>query len=258
MSEAPLPPGYERRNAAGHDVVALHWAVNAIASAVTSHRTLHAWASAQPVRTPFRGRGIAWATELHAGVDADGVTPVVVRHSAHGGLLRSLTGDLFLRPTRAPRELAMSVALAERGVMTPELVGYVVYPALGILARADVMTRRLPQGHDFPAAWAAESTPRGRTAILDAVGTLLRALSNARAQHPDLNVKNIYIAGEGAARMAYVLDVDVVALDTGADAAGQNFARLARSIRKWNEQYALGVSDDALVRLASQAWVQES
>jgi hypothetical protein len=255
VTTAELPQGYVRSDVAGVEIVGLHWAAAALAQAVQAHGTLFDWAAAQPVRHPLRGRGVTWATEIAAGIGDGDVTPVVVRHSQHGGALRALTGDLFARPTRAPIELSASVQLAARGVLTPEVVGYAVYPTLGALARSDVMTRRLPAGHDFPEAWAANTTPQVRDAIITAVAELLRALTKAGAHHPDLNVKNVYIAGDGAACLAYVLDVDRVVFDDGGDVAARNFARFARSARKWNDQHALGVGDDALVRLAALAWV---
>jgi hypothetical protein len=130
----------------------------------------------------------------------------------------------------------------------------VVHPVAGVLARSDVMTRRLPAGHDFPAAWAADASPAARSAMLDAVAALLRALSRAGAHHPDLNLKNVYIATEEDATTAYVLDVDRVRFTQDREAAARNFARFARSARKWDAEHRLGIGDDALVRLAAHAW----
>lgn len=239
----------------GAELVARDWASEALAQTMIAHGSLHAWAEAQPGREALRGRGVAWATTLSASAERMGGTPVVVRHSRHGGMFASLTGDLFLAPTRAPHELDTSTRLASAGVLTPEIIAYAVHPVAGVLARSDVMTRRLPDGRDFPAAWAAEASAPVRQAMIEAVAVLLRALSTAGAQHPDLNVKNVYLAGEGTARTAYVLDVDRVAFVTSGDVAASNFARFARSARKWNELHALGVGDDALVKLASLAWV---
>lgn len=255
MSAAALPPGYVRSAHDGMDVVSRAWAADALAFAVVAHGSLYRWAEAQPDREALRGRGIAWAAMLPAGTDADLRTAVVVRHSFHGGLFAPLTGDLFVRPTRAPLELAASARLTAASVPTPEVIAYVVYPVAGLLARSDVMTRRLPPGRDFPAAWAADASPAGRGAMIEAVAALLRALSRAGAHHPDLNLKNIYIATEGDATMAYVLDVDRVRFTDDSDASARNFARLARSARKWDAEHALGVGDDALVRLAALAWV---
>jgi hypothetical protein len=91
--------------------------------------------------------------------------------------------------------------------------------------------------------------------MIDAVATLLRALSALGAQHADLNVKNVFIAVEGAATTAYVLDVDRVRFVDDGHAAARNFARFARSARKWNAERGLDLGDDALVRLATRAWV---
>jgi hypothetical protein len=42
-----------------------------------------------------------------------------------------------------------------------------------------------------------------------------------------------------------------------AEASARNFARFARSARKWNDIHGLRVGDDALVRLAALAWVEK-
>jgi hypothetical protein len=55
--------------------------------------------------------------------------------------------------------------------------------------------------------------------------------------------------------VACVLDVDRVTFANGARAAASNFARFARSVRKWQLLHALPVGDQELVRLASLAWL---
>jgi len=255
VSTAAPPPGYVRSLHHSVELVARDWATEALGRALTLHGSLYAWAGAQPERTALKGRGVTWATVLAAGPDAQPTTPVVVRHSRHGGMFAGLTSDVFLLPTRAPYELATAVRLQASGVPTPEIVAYAVHRVAGLCARADVMTRRLPDGRDFPDAWRANASPAARNSVIDAVATLLRALSTVGALHPDLNVKNVYVAGEGATAVAYVLDVDRIDFAPGPQVSARNFARLARSVRKWNAQQALGVGDDALVRLASLAWV---
>ena len=236
------------------EIVARDWATTALSQALDAHGSLFRWAAAQPNRHELRGRGVAWAVTLPAGEETPAGTPVVVRHTRHGGMFATLTGDLFPLPTRAPRELVTAVLLAERGVPTPEVIAYAIHPVAGVLARSDMVTRRLPDGSDFPEAWRAAPSPAARDAIIDAVATLLRALSASGAQHADLNVKNIYIAGEGAASIAYVLDVDRVSFVKDAQVAARNFARLARSARKWNAERRLDFGDDALMRLATRSW----
>lgn len=253
MSARALPPGYVRSAHGSTELVARDWASGALCDALRAHGTLFRWAESQPDREELHGRGIAWATTVVA--PGATPTPVVVRHSRHGGMLAGVTGDLFLRPTRAPLELASAVRLTKAGVATPDVIAYTVHPVGGLFARSDVMTRRLPSGRDFPAAWRADTSPESRQAIIDAVATLLRALSAAGAHHADINIKNVYIAGTGPAATAFALDVDRVSFGGTADAAARNFARFARSVRKWNDLHQLGVGDDALVRLASLAWV---
>jgi 3-deoxy-D-manno-octulosonic acid kinase len=176
----------------------------------------------------------------------------VVRRNRHGGLLGALTGEYFLAPTRAPLELATSLRLAAAGIPTTEVISYAVYPAAGIFARSDVMTRRLPVGDDLPAAWK-NSNSDGHDALLVAVANLLRALAGAGAWHADLNLKNIYIAGSGSAVTAYLLDVDRVTFPAGGNIASRNFKRLARSARKWRERWGLAFGEEDLARLAVMA-----
>jgi len=203
--------------------------------------TLHAWAASRPERRELRGRGAAYAVEL-----SDGRTDVVVRHSRHGGLLAPLTGDRFLAPTRAPRELATSLALREGSVRTPEVVATVVYPAGPLLRRADVATRLVPDARDL--ADVIGSVPDD--AWVGPTAELLSALAAAGARHPDLNLKNVLLSPAGA----WVLDVDVVTLGARpADAARANWARLERSLLKRRRLHGLAVSDAALATLASRA-----
>ena len=97
----------------------------------------------------------------------------------------------------------------------PEIIAYAVHTVGGLLARCDVMTRLLPAGRDFPAAWLTASSPAHRGAIIEAVAKLLRSLSALGAHHPDLNVKNIYIAGDGLAVDRRDDDVGVVGSEHG-------------------------------------------
>jgi hypothetical protein len=230
--------------------VACEWAAPAIREAL-GNGTLHEWAAAQEMRDLMRGRGVSYGVTLPAGPAPQFRTPVVVRRNRHGGLLRFLTGEYFLQPTRAPLELATSLRLAGAGVDTPQVISYVVYPFLGIFARSDVMTRRLPEGADFPDVWC-QADVSGRDALLRAVARLLRDLARAGAWHADLNLKNIYIAGRVPDITPYVLDVDRVTFP-GGNCAFRNFKRLARSVRKWRAKWGLDFDEDALERLAALA-----
>ncbi|HJV35507.1 lipopolysaccharide kinase InaA family protein [Geomonas sp.] len=235
----------------GRVVLARDWAVEAVREAVAS-QTLYEWAAAQPSPDLMRGRGISYGVDLPAGATAEASTPVVVRRNRHGGLLRFLTGEHFLLPTRAPLELETALRLMKAGIPTPEVVACVVYPVAGLFGRSDVMTRRLPKGDDLPAVWR-DADDEAREALLSAVGALLTALAAAGAWHADLNLKNIYIAGDGGSPTAYLLDVDRVTFPRTAEVAKRNYERLARSARKWRERWGLDFSEEALTKLASLA-----
>ena len=234
------PAGYTRLAIGGAQLTCLTECVEPLREAL-QETTLHAWAARRPDRRELRGRAAAYAVALPSGGPE-----VVVRHSTHGGLLAPFTRDLFLPPTRAPRELATSLALRDAGVRTPEVVAIVVYPAGPLLRRADVATRLVPDARDLAAVVGAVPDDRW----LPPTAALLASLARAGARHPDLTLKNVLLAADGA----WVLDVDVVALGTPpADAARANWARLERSLLKWRRLHALPLRDDALARLRDAA-----
>ena len=243
--------GYVRFAVNGARVVAREWGEVAIRD-LLALGTLYDWAAAQQSPDLMQGRGVSYGVMFPSGVESPGPTAVVVRRNRHGGMLRFLTGDRFIQPTRALLELETSVRLAAAGVSTPEVIACAVYPIAGVFARSDVMTRRLPEGADFPAAWR-NVDHSGRQLLLAEVAALLRALARAGARHADLNLKNIYISGNGTTLRGYVLDVDRVTFPGTGDAGERNFRRLARSARKWRDRWGLDIGEDALARLADLA-----
>jgi 3-deoxy-D-manno-octulosonic acid kinase len=247
----PLQCGYIECRVSGSRIVVLDWAKSAVMKALEVG-TLHEWASSQTVRKEMRGRGIIYSVHL----PGESGTEVVVRRNRHGGLFQGVTGEYFLAPTRAPLELATALRLAAAGIPTPEVIAYAIYPALGIFARSDVMTRRLPAGADAPEAWKNADTS-DREAMLRAISILLKKLVNAGAWHADLNLKNIYIAGNGVETTAYLLDVDRVTFPGETDVADRNFKRLARSVRKWSSRRGLDFDEESLARLAVLAEVNK-
>lgn len=249
---ASLPDGYLESADRGMRVVAQREHHDAVRAAV-AHETLHAWAARQPAARPLQGRGVAWATRLASGRE------VVVRHSRHGGLLAPLTRDLFLAPTRAPRELEVSLRLRDAGVPTPAVVAFVTYSAFGPFCRADVATS-LVAGADLPAFWGAAADQAARNAITDAVAVLLRALRDAGAHHPDLNAKNVFLSSEDGIPRAWVLDVDRMTFGRARDdrIAVKNARRLLESFAKWRSLHRLDIADADMARLAEVAGLEHN
>ena len=244
--DAAIPDGYVRVAVHGVEAVAALPHAAAVRAALR-RGTLYEWARAHPARRELAGRAPAYAVPLPGGA-AD----VVVRHARHGGLLARLTGDRFLRP-RAAHELRVALRLAHAGVPTPEVVAYVLYPTGRLLRRADVATRLVPDARDLAAA-LADPDDDARARATAATRALLRALADAGARHPDLNIKNVLVAERAGATVAWVIDVDRVRFDrAGGATATPNVRRLRRSLEKWRGRLAPGAADDAIRALTTAA-----
>ena len=236
---ASPPPGYAETRVGGAAAVALTSLVPVIAE-ILALGTLYDYAATHRDRRARAGRAPVFIVPLRGRE-----RPVVVRHSWHGGVLAPITGDRFIAPTRAPYELAISLRLIALGVATPRIVAYAVYPAGPLMRRSDVVTDEIPDSADLAAVLSGASTVVTRDAAVRATEDLLAAIAQAGVRHPDLNLKNILIAGTGGgAAMAFLLDVDRVAIDPArARAAAANAARLTRSALKWRARHGAPITD---------------
>ena len=249
-ADAPLAglTGYTRAVMFGADAVCREDAVHAVADAVAEAGTLYAYAERHPERRAFAGRAPTYAAPLPRGAGH-----AVVRHAWHGGLLRGLTRDFYLPPTRAPGELRMSEWLRAAGVRTPRVVAYVRYPAPLGLRRVDVATDLVPDGRDLAAVLLPAPDDRPAAALragwVEATAELVAGLARLGVRHPDLNLKNVLLApDEARAVRAWALDVDVVRV-AGRPPSGRdveraymaNVERLVRSFDKWRETRGLRV-----------------
>lgn len=241
-----VPEGYQQAAVRGAQVVARQEQLEAVCAALASG-TLYDYAARHPQARPLQGRGVAYAVPLPGGAQ------VVVRHNRHGGLLAPLTGDRFLPPTRAPRELATALRLTACGVPTPEVLAYVVYAAGALLRRSDVASREVPGSSDL-AAVLTGGTARERQAALAATASLIALLCACGGRHHDLNVKNVLLASsERGPLIAYVLDVDRVEFGRPGDSrvTEGNLERFMRSARKWRALHDARVDETELARVAA-------
>ncbi|MGH7626946.1 MAG: lipopolysaccharide kinase InaA family protein, partial [Gemmatimonadaceae bacterium] len=177
----PLPPGYTALALERGTAVVLGTLAEPLAAALHGG-SFYEYAASHPAARTLRGRGVAYAVPL-----PDGVTRVVVRRSRHGGLFAPITGDRFLGRTRAPHELEVALRLMHAGVATPQLLAYAIHPAGLFTARADVITREVPDSADLVATLVSRASGSPPRSILRAVAELLAALTRTGARHPDLN-----------------------------------------------------------------------
>jgi len=244
-----VPPGFERL-LLGHAVAVARSDVaasirRALVAADGTKVTLHEYASRHPTSRAYEGRGVAYACSLPAYQTGR----VVVRHNWHGGFFAPVTRDLFLSPTRAPYELAMSRSLAQLGIPTPTVIAYVMYPPGAVVQRADVCSLELSGSADLAKILSRDGEPARRTALATTAG-LVALLSRAGVRHHDLNAKNVLLSGG----IAFVLDVDRVALAVSPGMAlDANLARLARSLRKWRDRFGAHVSEADIERVDRDA-----
>jgi len=248
MMVALTIPSYERFEVGGARVIA---SVKCSASVrgVLEREGLYEFAARQPDAVPLVGRAPVFAVNLPGECGR-----VVVRHNMRGGWMAKISKDLFVLPTRGFRELVASLRLRASGVSTPEVVAYVSYPKNVVLRRSDVATREIPNGHDLSVALAKITDHVHRVMVLEAIVKLLKALTQAGAHHPDLNLKNVLLtAGEGPGLDAHVLDVDRVRFSSPGSplVAKANLDRLIRSLRKWRDLHELPYSaeDEEFLRL---------
>ncbi|MDQ6828425.1 MAG: lipopolysaccharide kinase InaA family protein [Gemmatimonadota bacterium] len=243
-----LPPGYAAE-LVGEATLVARVSVLAAAREALAEGTLYDYAAHHPEARPLSGRGVAYAVALP--YDA---ANVVIRRSRHGGLLAPMTGELFLAPTRAPRELDVAVRLGHLGVPTPELLAYATYPAAPLMRRADIATREVPAAQDLDAALRDTEDDGRRGELLDATATLMRAMTAAGARHPDFNIKNILVTGlaDGEPIEALVIDVDRIWFaEPDSDAVRDaNLRRLARSARKRRRDNGTPITETELKGLA--------
>ena len=224
-----LPSGYIEKLVRDTRVVAHGSTMPHFESMLQGGRiTLHQWAASQPgARALAGGRETAWATTFP---ETD--MGVVVRHCTHGGMLASITSDVFLQP-RAAHELRVSWTLRHVGIPTPRVIGYALYPVAGKqLWRADVMTREVVDSRDLATVLSGTERTPEMSAAIEATVVLLRRMSKTWAYHRDLNLRNILITtGDDEALVANVIDVDTLRF-AEKNAEWKNVARLLRSARK--------------------------
>jgi hypothetical protein len=243
MSDAGAPSGFVPFSLGRARAVCAAHVTDAVREALTSG-TLYDYARRHPKARTLRGRGEVYAVPLPGDVER-----VVVRHNHHGGFFAPITRDLFLSPTRAPRELMLAERLREYEIPTPRMLGYVVYRGPLGFARVDVMTREVPGSFDFSAAILSPDAGF-RCRAIAAVSDLMLALGAVGVHHPDLNVKNILLYENGGSLEAMVLDVDRVKFDEPETVLALNLERLLRSARKWQALHGATVTDDELEELA--------
>jgi tRNA A-37 threonylcarbamoyl transferase component Bud32 len=160
----------------------------------------------------------------------------IVRRFHHGGLVRVLGEQLFLRPARPFLELCLSAALRGAGLATPRIVAARAVRGRLLGWRLAVVSVRVEDALD-----GAEVLERLRRGALDArarrrflatVGELVGRLHAARFVHADLTPQNLLFSADLSSGWVLDLDrgrlVDVLSPDQRREA----LRRLYRAVRR--------------------------
>ncbi|MBI4568043.1 MAG: hypothetical protein HY719_06555 [Planctomycetes bacterium] len=206
----------------------------------------------RPVRAlPGRGESAVYAA---------GGRTFVVKRCRHGGLLRPLTGDRFLRGGRFVEEVALTLRMARAGIATPAVVALALTRRWHGLLLAHLVTEEIPDARDL---WnfvtAPENGPESRAGrarrreAIRAAGRVVRAFHDAGFYHADLNLRNL-LAREGDPARALIIDVAGSRQRAAPLAEAEridNLARLNRSLDKLCHTSGAAVPRADLLRFLS-------
>ena len=163
---------------------------------------------------------------------------MVVRRYSHGGLLKALTGDLYLFGSRSFHELSLTEEIRSCGIPTIEPLGAVRQSVFPFFYRACLLSLEIPEAFNLVEYLQEAQTrlPGGlpsKRKMIRTTGLLLRKFHDAGFFHRDLQLKNILIAGE----QPLLIDFDRSYRKPSLSVRERmrNLLRLNRSAEKWRE-----------------------
>lgn len=161
---------------------------------------------------------------------------MIVRRYSHGGILRPLTGSLYLFGSRSFRELTLTEEIRSCGIRTIQPLGAIHRRVFPFFYRAYLLSLEVPSAKDLLdyLRQAGHSDLSMKRKIIRSAGVLLRRFHQSGFFHADLQLKNILVAGE-----------DVLLIDFDRSYRKQmlsrrqrirNLLRLNRSAEKWKRK----------------------
>ena len=161
---------------------------------------------------------------------------VVVRRYRRGGMVRHFNHFLYFGGNRAFDELRATERARAGGVRTATVVAAIERPARVAGYRAWLASVFIAGGRDL-AAWLVDgwTDPDQRAAVIREAGRQVSLMHEAGVAHPDVNLRNLFVAPGEDGPEVYVLDFDRAAVTSDPVAAPRrerDLRRLARSARK--------------------------
>lgn len=147
--------------------------------------------------------------------------------------MRHLNRDLYFLGRRAMEELRATERARHAGVRAPEVLA-ATERRRGIAYTATLATRWIPDAVDL-SLWIRGRSPVEVSGALFAAGSQLARMHAGGVAHPDVNLRNLLVAGSSGSLLVYLLDFDRARVGDGPVPRGRrsrDLLRLARSARK--------------------------
>jgi len=161
-----------------------------------------------------------------------GQEEVAVRKYRHGGLLRRLSGDLFLFGKRPFREVEVAEKVKSAGIPTLEILAAILERGWGKWYRGYLITKYLPGAVDLISFLSKQPHGEERREVIKMAGELVRKMHQEGIYHADLHLKNFLVEEEGL--KVYLIDFDKSksSVQLSPSQRVKNLRRLDRSAEK--------------------------
>jgi predicted Ser/Thr protein kinase len=162
---------------------------------------------------------------------------MVLRQYSHGGLLRAITGNLYLFGARSFRELALSEEIRSCGIPTIPSIGAIHHCIFFPFYQAYFLSLEVPRAGDLIQYFGEiEALPSrenisAKRKTIRSLGLLIRQFHQAGFFHGDLQLKNILAAGDQLLLIDFDRSYRTSTLSV--KERMKNLLRLNRSVEKW-------------------------
>ena len=150
----------------------------------------------------------------------------LIRTCLRGGAIRHVLKDAYILHNRPLREFQLHVRLFEQGLDVPRPLG-VLWGWRGIVFRGSIATQEVDAVNLCEYLRGAPAAPEE---TLRRCGALIRRMHDLNVFHPDLQVRNVLVAGD----KPYLIDFDKAEIvrNMTLRKRGQNLFRFRRSLEK--------------------------
>ncbi len=174
---------------------------------------------------------------LHPSLPLEGGKRMVLRQYSHGGMLRALTGNLYLFGARSFQELALTEEIRSSGIPTVSSLGAIHHRIFFPFYQAYFLSVEVPRAIDLiqffqeTVAMPSSETLSLKRKTIRSAGLLIRQFHQAGFFHGDLQLKNILVAGDQLLLIDFDRSYRKPALSV--QERIKNLLRLNRSVEKW-------------------------